>query len=98
MKKTALLILTFLIGLNSYAQKELHSIELNDEYSWRSHSQSQLNEYYFGVVPIENSEFKYHFIHQRDGEIIEVYSRNGEKFSGKLINSINCLSALHMLE
>ncbi len=88
MKKTTLLILSFLIGLNSYSQNELHSIELNDEYSWRNHSEAELNEFYFGIDPIEKSEFKYHFRHQRDGQIIDIYSKNGESFSGELINSI----------
>jgi hypothetical protein len=88
MKKTTLLILSILIGLNSYSQNELQSVKLSDEYSWRSHSQSELNEFYFKVEPITNSMYKYHFRHQRDGQIIDIYSDNGEVFSGELINSI----------
>lgn len=88
MKKTTLLILTILIVLNSYSQDELHSVKLSDEYSWRSHSQSELNEFYYKVEPITNSMYKYHFRHQRDGQIIDIYSDNGIVFSGELINSI----------
>lgn len=88
MKKTTLLILSILIGLNSYSQNELQSVNLSDEYSWRSHSQSELNEFYFKVEPITKSVYKYHFRHQRDGQIIDIYSDNGKVFSGELINSI----------
>jgi len=88
MKKTALLILSILIGLNSYSQNELQSVKLSDEHSWRSNSQSELNEFYFKVEPIENSMYKYHFRHQRDGQIVNIYSKNGEVFLGELINSI----------
>jgi hypothetical protein len=88
MKKTTLLIISILIGLNSYSQKELQSVKLSDEYSWRNHSQSELNEFYFKIQPIKNSMYKYHFRHQRDGQIIDVYSENGESFSGELINLI----------
>ncbi|KXX71149.1 hypothetical protein AVL50_09970 [Flammeovirga sp. SJP92] len=66
----------------------MKSIKLSDEYSWRSHSQSELNEFYFEVEPIKNSVYKYHFRHQRDGQIIDIYSDNGKVFSGELINSI----------
>lgn len=88
MKQTILLILLFSIGLNSYSQNKLQFVNLNDDYSWRNHSQSELNEYYFGIEPVEKSEFRYHFRHQRDGQIIDIYSKNGEEFSGELINLI----------
>jgi hypothetical protein len=88
MKKKTLLILSILIGLNSYSQNELQSVRLSDDYSWRNHSQSELDEFYFNIEPLKNSIYKYHFRHQRDGQIIDVYSENGENFSGELINSI----------
>ncbi len=88
MKQTLLVILSFLIGLNSFSQNEIQAIKLNDVYSWRNHSQSELNEYYFEIKPIEQSEFKYHFRHQRDGQIVDIYSNDQKKFSGRLINSI----------
>jgi len=88
MKKTTLLILSILIRLNLFSQNEIHSVKLTDEYSWRNHSQSELNEFYLNIEPIKNSVFKYHFQHKREGQIINIYSENGESFSGELINSI----------
>ena len=88
MKKTAFVILLIFIGLSSYSQNKVQSVKLSNKYPLRNHSQPELNKYYFGIKPIEHSEFRYYFRHQRDGQIIDIYSKNGRNFSGELINSI----------
>lgn len=88
MKKPILHIFLIIIGFSSYSQNELKSVKLSDEFSWKNHSQSEFNEFYFKVQPLKKSIYKYHFRHQRDGQIIDIYSKNGESFSGKLLNLI----------
>ncbi len=87
MRQTLAIILLF-VGLESYCQNDLFKIDLSYEFSWRNCSQSELNEYYFGISPISESTYKYHFRHQRNGHIIDIYSQDGLHFSGQLINEI----------
>lgn len=94
MKKIALLILSLFIGFNLYSQNRLQSVRVSEKYSESNHSQSELNEFYFKIKPVENSTYKYHFRHQRDGQIVDIYSDNGTDFSGELINSITKLKRI----
>lgn len=77
-----------IFSFNLSAQIELEKVEIKDEYSWRTHSQEKLNEYYFNLNPISNSSFKYHFRFDKEGQLIDLFSDNGNTFKGRIINHI----------
>jgi hypothetical protein len=83
--KYLIVIITLVITINSFGQNDLKKIDLNEKYSWRNHSQDELNEYYFGLKPIKESKVKYLIRFQKDGQIVDLYSNNGIDFSGQLI-------------
>lgn len=72
--------------MNSFGQNSLKKIDLNENYTWHNHTEQELNEYYFGLKPINLSKYKYHFRYMKTGQIIDLISNDGKEFSGYLIN------------
>ena len=86
--KIEIVILLLALTINLFSQNGLKKIGLNKNYSWKNHSQDELNEYYFGIKPIKDSKKAYHFRFQKFGQIIDLYSNDGIDFTGELINEI----------
>jgi len=79
-------IILLLICGNLFGQNSLNKIDLDENYTWQNHSEEEINEYYFGLNPIRDSDNKYHFRYIKTGQIIDLISIDGIEFSGQLIN------------
>jgi hypothetical protein len=90
LKQTTFYILSILLSLsiNSFSQEKFERKNLNEKYSWNNSTQDERNEYYFGIKPINLSNFKYHFRYEKSSQIIDLYSENGMDFNGQIINII----------
>ena len=45
-------------------------------------------EFYFDLLPLENSEYNFHFRYIKSGQVIDLYSKDKLSFSGQIINFI----------
>lgn len=66
----------------------MNKVDLDENYSWQNHSEEEINKYYFGLKPINDSDNKYHFRYIKTGQIIDLISNDGIEFSGQLTNVI----------
>lgn len=81
-------IILLLIYGNLFGQNILNKIDLDENYTWQNHSEEEINEYYFGLKPIKDSNNTYHFRYIKTGQIIDLISNDGIIFSGQLVNEI----------
>ena len=86
--KSLPIIFCLLINGKAISQNQLQKKKLNDEYSWNNSTQEERNEFYFGIKPIKFSNKKYHFRYVKYGQIVDLKSDDGIRFSGQLINEI----------
>jgi hypothetical protein len=87
MRITIAVILLLISTFDVFSQN-VKTIKVNPDYLRNKHPQSELNEYYFGVKPIGRSDYTFHFRRREDGQIIDIYSNDGNSFSGQLVNEI----------
>ncbi|APY09540.1 hypothetical protein BWZ20_15065 [Winogradskyella sp. J14-2] len=62
--------------------------DLNDEIGLRYLSDNRQAEYYFDLLPVEQSENSYHFRYIKSGQVIELYSDDAKNFKGQIVNFI----------
>ena len=71
------IILIVLSPIQGIAQSEVQRVKLNDSLGSR--------EYYFGLVPVENSEYTVHYRYEYIQQVIDVYSHDGINFEGQML-------------
>lgn len=86
--KIYLSIFMLIFSFNVIGQSELEKVKFKDKYSQRTHTHQELNEYYFQLNPLANSSSKYHFRFDKEGQIIDLFSEDGDLFEGRIINHI----------
>jgi hypothetical protein len=90
MKKTTFYILTILLLTSSgaFSQDDLSRKNLNENIGSTYLTEYKQAEYYFNLVPLENSKYNFHFRYIKSGQIIDLYRENDENFSGQITNFI----------
>ncbi|NOQ25668.1 MAG: hypothetical protein GQ564_09945 [Bacteroidales bacterium] len=82
-------IFIFLIYSATGQVNNLQTKRINDEYSWRTLSNAQLDSFYFNLQPIQQSNYKVHLRISLTGQIVDLYSSNINVFQGSLTNYIS---------
>lgn len=82
---TITIILFFSNALYSQEGK-LKIVTEDPRYTWRTHSKSDLDSFYFELPKVNKSHFSTHFRISFTGQIIDLYSNNNSEFKGSLTN------------
>jgi hypothetical protein len=72
----------------SLSQDNLTRKDLNEDIGSTYLTEFNQAEYYFDLLPLENSKYAFHFRYIKSGQIIDLYSENNEDFSGQIVNFI----------
>ncbi|GGD15596.1 hypothetical protein GCM10011343_03160 [Flavobacterium orientale] len=75
-------------SLNSFSQDDLERKNLNEDIGWTYLTEFIQVEYYFDLLPLENSKYDFHFRYIKSGQIVDLYRENNESFSGQITNFI----------
>ncbi len=72
----------------SFSQDNLIRKDLNEDIGSTYLTEFNQAEYYFDLLPLENSKYDFHFRYIKSGQIIDLHSENYKDFSGQIINFI----------
>ena len=72
----------------SFSQDNLTRKDLNEDIGSTYLTEFNQAEYYFDLLPLENSKYAFHFRYIKSGQIIDLLSENNEDFSGQIVNFI----------
>lgn len=72
----------------SFSQDNLTRKDLNEDIGSAYLTEFNQAEYYFDLLPLENSKYAFHFRYIKSGQIIDLLSKNNEDFSGQIVNFI----------
>lgn len=82
-------LLLLIISISGIAQQPgLRTVLINEKYSWGTISEEQYDSFYFNLVPVRISNYKIHIRISLTGQTIDLYSLDGQTYSGILTNYI----------
>ncbi|WP_299683629.1 hypothetical protein [uncultured Dokdonia sp.] len=85
----SLLILFFVLLSNvGKSQSQFERKDLNENIGSTYLTEYKQAEYYFDLVPLENSKYNFHFRYIKSGQIIDLHKENNGDFSGQIVNFI----------
>lgn len=87
MKQTLAFILTITVSVAVYGQQHQHK-KVNNDYSWRTATKSQIDSFYYDLNPIQTSEKQTHLRISLTGQIVDIFSSYGKNYEGVLTNII----------
>jgi len=86
-KQTLTFILTLTFSISVYGQ-QLQYKKANKDYSWRTSSKFQIDSFYYDLNPIQNSVKQTHLRISWIGQVVDIFSNDGENYVGVLTNII----------
>ena len=75
-------------SLNLFSQDSLTRKNLNEDIGSTYLTEFNQAQFYFDLLPLENSEYGFHFRYIKSGQIIDLYSKDNLTFSGLIVNFI----------
>lgn len=87
MKQTFAFILALFLSVTVYGQ-ELQYKEIDKDYSWRKATKTQIDSFYYGLNSIQTSKLHTHLRISLAGQIVDLFSTDGENYGGVLTNII----------
>lgn len=87
MKQSLAFILTLTFSVAVYGQ-QLQYKKIDKDYSWRTATKSQIDSFYYELNPIQTSEKQTHIRISLTGQIVDIFSNDGENYEGVLTNII----------
>ena len=86
--KSLLIIFFVLLSIEGKSQSQFERKDLNENIGSTYLTEYKQAEYYFDLVPLENSKYNFHFRYIKSVQIIDLYKENNGNFSGQITNFI----------
>tara|TARA_R110000823_G_C15872671_1_gene494288 strand:+ start:169 stop:1215 length:1047 start_codon:yes stop_codon:yes gene_type:complete len=86
--KSLLIIFFVLLSIEGKSQSQFERKDLNENIGSTYLTEYKQAEYYFDLVPLENSKYNFHFRYIKSGQIIDLHKENNGEFSGQITNFI----------
>ncbi len=87
MKQTLAFILALTFSVAVYGQR-LQYKKIDNNYSWRTATKSQIDSFYYELNPIQTSEKQIHLRISLTGQLVDIFSIDGKNYEGVLTNII----------